>query len=323
MKYLLFLSLLFIITSCSTTFLIIDDGENFNGLNKITDGDKNCLYPRGGDNERNMVFTGKESNGYYNIYMKDNIFSKAMIQKTAGNNLNFFPDYCDSTKNIAFQYYDTNNFDIYYLNATSGKALIQVTDSKDNEYFPSWSRDGNLIAYEKGVPPKFFTALSRLNDFRKIRGVRSIKNQIWLKHIKTGEVRLLGDGSNPAISPDGNKIAFVKYENKNGLFKERGTIWVMNIDGNFPMQLTASDLGNATEPCWSPDGNRIAFTLAKKDKPDTDIYSINVNGEFLRQHTSNESDDFSPYWSTDNYLYFTSDRGSRLRDYQIWRFKIF
>jgi len=99
-------------------------------------------------------------------------------------------------------------------------------------------------------------------------------------------------------------------------------LWIMTIDGDSPRQLTTPDLGYATRPNWSPDGTKLVFQLTKKNKQDFDIYTIDINGENLRQHTTNPANDFSPYWSKDNFIYFSSDRGAKKGMFQIWRFKI-
>jgi hypothetical protein len=56
------------------------------------------------------------------------------------------------------------------------------------------------------------------------------------------------DDRNPAWSPDGTKIAFMRD----------GDIWVMNADGSGLVQLT-TDPVYEDDPAWSPDGTKIAF----------------------------------------------------------------
>lgn len=316
----LFLVLL-LFNSCTTSYLVTSAGESFDSLTKITEREEECLYPNGGDDGENLTFTVKESDGYFNIYLKDKVLTNAIIQKTAGNNFNFFPDYCSENQNIVFQYYANDNFDIYYINAYKGKAITQITNTDENEYCPSWSKDGKLIAFEKGMPPNYYVTTSKLGS-TKTKGVSMTANQIWIKNIDTGELKMIGEGSYPKISPDGKQIVYVKYELSKGAIEKMGTIWIMNIDGDTPKQITSGDLGYAINPCWSPNGEHIAFTLLKKKKKDFDIYTIDVDGETLRQHTTNESSDFAPYWSAEGNIYFSSDRGSKSGDYQIWRFKI-
>lgn len=96
----------------------------------------------------------------------------------------------------------------------------------------------------------------------------------------------------------------------------------MDIDGSNQIQLTDAKKGYAFSPRWSPDGTKIVFESTKKDKKDADIYIVNTEGDNLTQLTKNKSSDMRPYWTTDGYLYFESDRGNKKGNYQIWRFKI-
>jgi len=313
-----------IISSCSPkTYLLTSQGESFDALTKITDGDKPCIYPNGGDEGKNLVFSARETDGNYNIYLKDNVLAKAIIKKTSGNNFNLSPDFCSSNGKIVFQYFDNTNFDIYYVDAYSGKAISQITNTDENEYNPSWSSDGKFIIYEKGSPPKLYIKTTKNTISAALyTGIIVTKNQIWLKNTETGELKMLGEGSFPSISPNGKEIAYVKYDLNKKKSEETGTIWIMSINGESPKQLTDSQLGYSTKPSWSPDGKNLIFNLTKNNKVDSDIYSIRTDGENLKQHTTNESEDFAPYWSKDNFIYFSSDRGTKKGDYQVWRFKI-
>lgn len=315
--------LIFVASCSSSTYLLTSEGESFDALSKITDGDKPSIHPNGGNKGKNLAFSSMDPGGYYNIYFKDNVLSNAVIKKTSGEHFNLSPAYCDSNQKIVFQYYDKTNFDIYYVDAFKGKAITQITYTDENEYNPSWSSDGKLIIYEKGGPPKVYIQVTKETEqAAKYTGLTVRKNQIWIKNIETGELKMLGEGSFPAISPDGKSIAFIRYDLNKNKTKETGTLWVMSIEGDSPKQLTNSQTGYATQPSWSPNGKKIVFQLTKNNKEDSDIYTINVEGENLIQHTTNKSNDFSPHWSNDNYIYFSSDRGTKRGDYQIWRFKI-
>ena len=79
--------------------------------------------------------------------------------------------------------------------------------------------------------------------------------------------------------------------------------------------------GYAMRPRWSPDDTRLIFGSSKKDKKDSDLYVIDVDGNNLVQLTINKSYDGQPYWTTDGYIYFVSDRGNDEGNFQIWRFK--
>lgn len=328
MKRIIILSITisFILAGCGTKFLLTAEGESFDSLTKITQGDKDAFHPDGGANNENLVFVMSEkgSEGYTNIYMKDNVLSQAVIQKTAGLNWNRSPRYCKANNKIVFEYWDkTNgNYDIYYVDASKGKAITQITNTDGNEGNPNWSPDGKIIVFEKGAFPKGY--ISYTQNQRKtisMQTIRITENQIWTKNIETGELKMIGEGSFPSVSPDGKQIAFVKYDLNKRKNDQSGSIWIMGLEGGSPKQLTNSNLGDAKCPAWSPDGLNLVFELEKPGSKQPDIYSITTDGDNIKQHTTNKSYDFTPRWSEDNYIYFTSDRGGKKGDFQIFRFK--
>jgi dipeptidyl aminopeptidase/acylaminoacyl peptidase len=164
--------------------------------------------------------------------------------------------------------------------------------------------------------------------------------QIWTIGGESGFPTELGQGVNPAISPDGNRIAFVRD----------GDIYVMNSDGTGATQLTfdagqilrrtdefLTKNGDSIEralwtsqrkyfqanssPAWSPDGRAIAFTSSRSvdsdGRPNEDIYVVNLDGGEPRQLTTNRSTDRTPVFSPDGQsLYFVSNRGG---NWAIWR----
>jgi Tol biopolymer transport system component len=318
-----------ILCSCSSTkYLLVSTGESFDALTKITDDKKVSALPFGGDNDKGLYYCAKEDDDSYNIYFKDNVMSSAITQKTFGSNTNFSPNYCAKNNKIAYQCYVNNQWDIYYMDATKGRVQTQVTSTLENEANPCWSSDGKYIVFEKGTNPRYFVK-SRNNKI--VSYVKLTENQIWLKNTETGELQMIGNGSFPKFSHDDKQIAFVKYELDKGKSAELGTLWIMGPDGENQKQITGTDLGFASNPSWSPDDRYLVFQLRKKEansyrvyanSNNNDIYTIKVDGESLAQHTSNKSNDFAPYWSKDNYIYFTSDRGGKIDDYKIYRFKI-
>ena len=88
----------------------------------------------------------------------------------------------------------------------------------------------------------------------------------------TGLVQLtsLGFNSEPAWSPDGARIAFVRTQ-------VTSDIYVMNADGSNVVRRTYD--GGSYSPAWSPDGTRIAFS-SYRDHQFRRIYVMRVDEDW-------------------------------------------
>ena len=310
------------LSSCGPTqFAITMSGENLSALTKVTDNEEPCVSPYGGDNGKDLFFAARESGKYYNIYKKENPFSSALTQKTSGKNFNLSPAYNAATDRIAFrgQLEGSSSSDIYAMNNNQGKALTQITESSNAfEDNPCFSSDGKFLVYDK-TTNNYYKMSSGWGYLLGTYSLVIVQNsEIWLRNIETGENILLGSGVQPAFSPDGKSIVYAKYSSD----AKSCSIWTMDTDGGNQVQVTDAKKGYAFHPRFSPDGKQIVFECLKKDKKDNDIYIIDVDGNNLTQVTVNKSYDGQPYWTSDGYIYFVSDRGGKVGDRQIWRFKL-
>ncbi|GHB52061.1 TolB family protein [Persicitalea jodogahamensis] len=296
------------------------------GLIRIETGERVVRDAQGGDFGGNLVYVMADSEGNHNLYIKsttDKVVARALSR---GQNINLAPNYCAANDRIAFQHFNGKNFDIGYLEADndSEEELFLLTNTDENEFNPAWDREGTRVVFEKGVATRNF--LSRAGGSKRLRsgGKELAANQMYLIDLakKSGEVQALGKGSFPKFSPDNKYIAYIKYELDGSLKHEIGTLWVLPRDGSPPHQLTQASLGYVSHPAWSPDSKQLIFTLTTTDKPDADLYVLDLSGDNLRQLTFEESTDFAPYWSAENEVYFTSDRESKPGQFSIWRFKI-
>lgn len=92
--------------------------------------------------------------------------------------------------------------------------------------------------------------------------------------------------SAPALSPDGATLAFAY----------RGDVWLVSSGGGVARQWTTHP-GNDTQPCFSPDGERIAFT---SDRTGTrEVYVGNVSGGFATQVTFHSEGSSVEQWFPD------------------------
>jgi PKD repeat protein len=94
------------------------------------------------------------------------------------------------------------------------------------------------------------------------------------------------NGQSPAWSPDGLKLAFAGDE-----------LYVMNVDGSDVVQITNS-IGFVGQPAWSPDGNLIAFDCVI-DAGNLDICAIHPDGTGLVRLTTGLGSESGPAFSPD------------------------
>jgi Tol biopolymer transport system component len=100
------------------------------------------------------------------------------------------------------------------------------------------------------------------------------------------------DDSQPAWSPDGTQLTFVR-KTAQPAPHGRQALFVINVDGTGERQLTPWGLRAGHHPEWSPDGTRILFcSNADLAAPNlrSNIYSINLNGTRLTRLTHARAD---------------------------------
>jgi Tol biopolymer transport system component len=109
---------------------------------------------------------------------------------------------------------------------------------------------------------------------------------IWVMNASGGEAKQLtddpADDTDPAFSPDGRKIAFVR---------DYFSVWVMNADGS-DQTLVARE---ARDPAWTPDG-RISYAWYDKQADRLDIWTVGADGTNPQLAIL---DGISPAWSPD------------------------
>jgi TolB protein len=118
------------------------------------------------------------------------------------------------------------------------------------------------------------------------------------------------DDLDPAISPRGDRIAFVANRGVTGNLE----LYTMNVDGSTLIQRT-SDSGDETDPSWSPNGRYIAFCFAVGGG-DRSIYvydTLNSTFTLVASVGDNQNPSFHP---DGQHIVFGSDRNG---SYDIYR----
>jgi Tol biopolymer transport system component len=147
---------------------------------------------------------------------------------------------------------------------------------------PALSPDGTRIAFSSRREGKF---------------------SIYVVGVDGQDLRRVTDGfggdTEPAWSPDGTRIAFVRgYDGTSGGYANLGScsseIYVVNEDGSGERLLTD---GGGTDPAWSPDGTRIAFSSFRDGN--YEIYTMASDGSSVKRLTYTDWAEGEPAWSPD------------------------
>jgi len=103
--------------------------------------------------------------------------------------------------------------------------------------------------------------------------------------------------SDPQISPDGDRVAFVVSQFGDDK-KMDSNIWIVSRDGNVVKQLTKNP-GADTSPRWSPDGEVLAFLSRRDSDRNAQIYFYSLKAIELEKTTDEKSSIRNFKWSPD------------------------
>lgn len=198
---------------------------------------------------------------------------------------------------------------------TDGSDVINLTRNPANDMDPSWSPDGQLIAFasDRNGNADIFTMRKDGSDLRQLT-------------FDTMDERF------PRWSPDGTKILF--ESGRDGLLRDPSSrlryldVFVVDVDGSHLANLTRTPSANEYGAAASPDGKTIAFLrdgLIRLINPDgtnerplnapqsgfsDDAVAWSPDGKMLAYSTYNQN--HPPF--TDTYVIFTANAdGSNIK----------
>jgi dipeptidyl aminopeptidase/acylaminoacyl peptidase len=134
-----------------------------------------------------------------------------------------------------------------------------------------------------------------------------------IRNISIEDLYRLRPVSNPRISPDGQRVAFVVTTIDERKYEYRSSIWVVSTGGGEAKRFTTG-LANAHSPSWSPDGRWLAFVSEREGEPANQnekeqkkqgkgkpqIWLIPTDGGEAHQLTFMQHGASNPVWSPDS-----------------------
>lgn len=204
-------------------------------------------------------------------------------QLTLGDWLDQSPQLSPHGATLAFVSNRSGKSQVHLLSLAGGEAP-QLGDFPLGVSSIAWSPDGSFLlataavqvdpdlrgARPKGAPKqrKAKVELAWRLPY-KTDGVGYIMSReihLFRLHLATGDAEQLTDGAFDVfgfeVSPDGGRVAYVRT--REGRYAHRTDLWTCELDGSGHRQLT-HELATVMQPCWSPDGSRIAVAGAERE----------------------------------------------------------
>ncbi len=165
-----------------------------------------------------------------------------------------------------------------------GKAVTTYAGDEGQEIGDlNWTPDARAIVFVRGGGPN---GRGEIPNPHSLPG--GAEQAIWIVPVAGGTPRRLADGAAPAVSPKGDRVAFVKG----------GQVWWVALDDSAakPEQPIRAR-GRAATLRWSPDGARLAFSSRRGDHAFIGVYDVAAKS--LRFVDPSVDADAEPVWSPD------------------------
>lgn len=237
------------------------------GMQRLTLNKSTNVFPDMAKDKSFLLYTSYFE-GHPYLYRQDKNGKVEAISKFPG--LNTLPA-VSVNRDVALVLSRDGNPEVYTMNRF-GASLERITRSKGIDTSPTWSPDGEKLAFvsnRKGNP------------------------QIYIKEIgQRGVTRLTYSGkynSSPSWSPKGNLIAYDSMTNN------KFEIFVIDIESGEVFQITDDNASNES-PSWGPNGATLVYSSTEKGAVNLKI--VDIYEKKPRQITFSEKDGncMNPKW---------------------------
>jgi Tol biopolymer transport system component len=184
--------------------------------------------------------------------------------------------------------------------------LARAGDPGFTASWPALSPDGKTMAMALPRTRLFESGWPTTERFHSALGVSDLDGS---------GLTILGEGSDPAFSPHGDHIAFVRTAGGHS------HVFVAKADGTGARQITEGP-DDDRQPAFSPDGGSLAFCSvrggAEQGFSQSNLFVVRADGSGLEQLTEGDRMACRPDWASDGFIYFHADATDH---FHIWRLR--
>ena len=141
-----------------------------------------------------------------------------------------------------------------------GRNLQRLSDLEANDYYPSFSLDGNSVLFASNRNGVFDIFLMSFSERQLVQLTDHVGNVV-----------------SPDFSPDGRRIVFANRTTNGST-----SIWMVNSNGLNAHQVYAG-INTIVATRWSPDGETIAYAMSIGIPNDYEIFTMDVDGKNHRR----------------------------------------